>query len=69
MTIEERVARMEVRQASTDEWLRDIDEKQDRILEAINSGKGAVRVLLALSAIVGGIAALWAIAKTMVGLQ
>ena len=69
MTIEERVARVEVRQASTDEWLRDIDEKQDRILEAINSGKGAVRVLLALSAIVGGIAALWAIAKTMVGLQ
>lgn len=69
MTIEERVARVEVRQASTDEWLRDIDEKQDRILEAINSGKGAVRVLLALSAIVGGIAALWAIAKAMVGLQ
>lgn len=72
MTVEERLARLEVRADGNDAWLRSIDTKVDRLVEAMNMGKGAWvlvlkagAVLVALAGAVGSMvaAAAWVFDK------
>lgn len=53
----ERIAALETRVAGQETWLKDIDNKLDKIMEAINMGKGAGWLLVKFGAfliVVGG---------------
>jgi vacuolar-type H+-ATPase subunit E/Vma4 len=49
---EERLARLEARQDSVEDWLRSIDQKVDDIRTAANMGKGAWKAILWVGGIV-----------------
>lgn len=56
MTVEERLARLEVRADGNEMWLRSIDTKVDKIVEAMNMGKGAWVLLLKVGAVLAAFA-------------
>lgn len=51
MTVEERLARLEVRADGSEKWLQSIDTKVDQIVAAMNMGKGAWVLLLKAGAV------------------
>lgn len=57
MTVEERLARLEVRADGNDAWLKSIDEKVDRLIAVTNMGQGALLLLLKVGGVMAAIAA------------
>ena len=67
-TLEERLAVVEARQKSQEEWLRSIDEKLDKVVAAINMGRGAWLAIIRMGAIIVPIAGFFAWAADKIGL-